>query len=125
MFAKFDENGKIICFSDALKQEDIRPDSDGFEEIDGFAEENLPFLIKRDGVVQVDTESKNAYIEKLEQKKSYEDNKNRLEKLTEDLVQSLAGEDVPDIEARKQEFIRIHNQVRAYEGKEARGILGE
>lgn len=123
MFVKFDENGKAVSFSDVAKQEDIRPDTEGFEQVVGFEKEDVWFLIKKDGTVQVDTESKEAYREKLEQKKLYEENKCKLEKLTEDIVQSLAGENVPDIEARKSEFIRIHNQVRVYEGKEAREVL--
>lgn len=40
--------------------------------------------------------------------------------LTEDIVQSLAGEVVPNIERRKQLFIEYHNELRVLEGKEPR-----
>lgn len=55
--------------------------------------------------------------------KEYLSNKEKLSKLTEDMIQYIAGEDVPNIEERKAEFIRVHNEVRAYEGKEQRNTL--
>ena len=44
----------------------------------------------------------------------------RLEKLSQDLIQALAGAIIEDLEARKLEFQTIHNEIRALQGKEAR-----
>jgi hypothetical protein len=49
----------------------------------------------------------------------------RLQALTEDLVQAMAGEIVPDIEARRAEFVALHNELRELEGKEPRLIAAE
>lgn len=125
MFAKFDENGKIVSYADVEKLEDIRPNSEGFEQISSFAETDIWYLVKKNGIIQVDIESKNADIIKLEKAKVYEENKQMLSKLTEDIVQYIVGEDVPNIEERKSEFIRIHNEVREYEGKPLREVLDE
>jgi len=48
--------------------------------------------------------------------------KSLLVSLTEDIVQSLAGEVVPNIEQRKQQFIEYHNELRVLEGKEPRNV---
>lgn len=122
MFVKFNENGKAVSFSQVAKAEDIRPDPDGFEEISGFTAEDLRFLCKKDGQIQVDEILKAAEAEEKEKYRQYAENKAKLVKLTEDIVQSLAGEAVPQIEERKAEFVRIHNLVREYEGKQARGL---
>ena len=123
MFAKFDENGKIQSYSEVKNLEDIRPDPTGFEQIGTFAAEDIQYLVKKNGIVQVDAERKAADIESAKNAKVYQENKQILAKLTEDIVQYMAGEDVPNIEERKAEFIRIHNEVRAYEGKNARGVI--
>lgn len=122
MFAKFGKNGKIVSYSDVDKLEDIRPNPEGFEKINVFSETDIMYLVKENGVIRVDTETKKTHTEKKEKAKIYEENKRMLSKLTEDIVQYVAGEDVPNIEERKAEFIRIHNEVRAYEGKEKRNI---
>jgi len=51
-------------------------------------------------------------------------NKNRIAKLKlelaplqEDIVQDIAGQVVPNIENKKAEFRRIHNEIRVLEGK--------
>lgn len=49
----------------------------------------------------------------------------RLRALTEDIVQSLVGEVVPDIESRRAEFVALHNELRVLEGKEPRLIAAE
>lgn len=123
MFAKFDENGNIVSCSDAASLQDVRPDPKGFEEIPEFSEEDRMFLKKENGTVTVNETLKKQSAENRGKLEKYLRNKAELVKLTEDMVQYVAGEDVPDIEDRKSEFIRIHNEVRAYEGKEARNIL--
>ena len=122
MFARFDKNGKLVSYSEAEKLEDVRPNPEGFEKISGFSETDIMYLVKENGVIRVDTEAKKTYTEKKEKAKKYEENKRMLSKLTEDIVQYVAGEDVPNIEERKATFIRIHNEVRIYEGKEIRNI---
>lgn len=59
-------------------------------------------------------------LDRIEQAKVYDENRMKLKKLSEDIVQYIAGENVPNIDERKAEFIRIHNEVREYEGKEPR-----
>lgn len=54
--------------------------------------------------------------------REYLTKKEKLSKISEDIIQYIAGEDVPNFEERKAEFIRIHNEVRVYEGKKARNI---
>lgn len=54
--------------------------------------------------------------------REYLTKKEKLSKISEDIIQYIAGEDVPNIEERKEEFIRIHNEVRVYEGKKVRNI---
>ena len=66
MFAKFDENGKILSYADVKNLEDIRPDYEGFEEIKAFSETDIWYLVKKNGVVQVDEETKAADQKKAE-----------------------------------------------------------
>ena len=67
MFAKFDENGKIVSYADVEKLEDIRPDSEGFEQISSFAETDIWYLVKKNGVVQVDEKAKSEDLKKFEE----------------------------------------------------------
>ena len=46
--------------------------------------------------------------------------KTRLSKLSQDFVQILVGAEFTDIEERRAEFISLHNELRALEGKEPR-----
>lgn len=48
----------------------------------------------------------------------------RLDQLSQDIVQDIAGEFVPDIEERKAEFVELHNKLRGLLGKEEREIKG-
>lgn len=41
--------------------------------------------------------------------------------LSQDIVQDIAGEYIPDIAERKRKFIALHNELRKYEGKLPRG----
>ena len=120
MFAKFDENGRILSYSEEKKIEDIRPDPTGFEPVSDFPIEDRMFLRKENGAIFLDEEEKEKLQEKAAAAETYRQNKDLLKKLTEDIVQFTAGEEVPGIEERKAEFIRIHNAVRIYEGKDQR-----
>lgn len=48
--------------------------------------------------------------------------KNRITALTEDIIQDIVGEVVPNIEDKKAEFIQLHNELRAMLGKEPRNV---
>lgn len=67
MFAKFDENGKLVSYSEIDKLEDIRPTSEGFEQIDGFTESDSHYLVKKDGIIQIDQEAKDFDLKKAEE----------------------------------------------------------
>ena len=56
---------------------------------------------------------------------------NRIEKIKElltelnyDFMQYFSGEDIEDIEERKQRFIELHNELRSLLGKEERKVRG-
>ena len=61
----------------------------------------------------------NAQAE-LEKQPRISEIKARLSALSEDIVQEQAGEVVPNIEARKAEFVTLHNELRRLLGLEAR-----
>lgn len=68
-------------------------------------------------------------IEKYNTRKQLEEDQkripeiqSRLDQLSQDIVQDMAGEDVPDIENRKAEFIELHNELRVLLGKDERKI---
>jgi hypothetical protein len=46
----------------------------------------------------------------------------RLNELSKDIIQSLVGEDVPNLDLRKAEFVALHNELRVLEGKEPRAV---
>ncbi len=47
----------------------------------------------------------------------YLSNKQKLSKLSEDIIQSIAGIYIPNLEEKKNEFKNLLNQVRIFEGK--------
>ena len=68
-------------------------------------------------------------IEKYNARKLLESNqskiselKQRLSQLSEDLIQSTAGEIIADIDSRKAEFVKLHNELRVLLGKEERKV---
>lgn len=61
----------------------------------------------------------NAQAE-LEKQPRISEIKARLIALSEDIVQEQAGEVVPNIEARKAEFVTLHNELRGLLGLEPR-----
>ena len=48
--------------------------------------------------------------------------KQRLSQLSEDIIQSTAGEIIDDIDSRKAEFVRLHNELRVLLGKSERKV---
>lgn len=49
--------------------------------------------------------------------------KNRLNELSQDIIQAQAGAIFDDLEERKAEFQELHNELRALQGKEAREYI--
>jgi len=47
----------------------------------------------------------------------------RLNELSKDVIQSLVGENVPNLDLRKAEFVALHNELRVLEGKEPRTLI--
>lgn len=77
--------------------------------------------------ITTDETGKPIAVEHIATKKELTQNKifqlkQDLAKLSEDLIQSSAGEIIDDIEIRKTEFIKKHNELRLLLGKEARKI---
>ena len=48
--------------------------------------------------------------------------KQRLSQLSEDIIQSTAGEIINDIDSRKAEFVKLHNELRVLLGKDERKV---
>lgn len=49
--------------------------------------------------------------------------KKQLYKLSEDIIQAIVGEVVPNIEEKKQKFVKLHNKLRVLEGKAERELI--
>lgn len=69
-------------------------------------------------------------IEKYNTRKQLEEHQKRipeiqlrLDQLSQDFIQDIAGEYVPDIENRKAEFVELHNELRVLLGKDKREII--
>lgn len=108
-----------------LKQ--VVPNNEGFEfyEISKEQLTNIRYLKLAAGEITIDESAKQADIAKFEIAKKISENKIRLSMLSQDIIQALAGETVPELSERKEEFIQLHNEVRILEGKEPRAIEGE
>lgn len=61
-------------------------------------------------------------VQELEEKRA-EEIKARLAELSEDFVQVWAGAVISDIEERKREFVKLHNELRGILGKVPRTYL--
>lgn len=55
--------------------------------------------------------------EEFERKTNISKLKRQLSSLNEDLLQVMAGVEIPNIEEKKAEFRRIHGDIRELEGK--------
>lgn len=71
-------------------------------------------LQTRDRII-TEEDKKNARINEI---------KELLTELNYDFIQYFSGEDIEDIEERKQRFIELHNELRSLLGKEERKIRG-
>ena len=62
----------------------------------------------------------NVYLiskEEIQRRRDIRRLKKQLQPLTEDLLQVMAGVEIPNIEEKKAEFRRIHGDIRELEGK--------
>lgn len=57
---------------------------------------------------------------KIESEEIIRNNIDRMNELSKDFVQYSIGATIPDIDIKKQEFVRLHNEVRNLQGKEPR-----
>ena len=63
---------------------------------------------------------KNVYLiskEEIQRRRDIRRLKKQLQPLNEDLLQVMAGVEIPNIEEKKAEFRRIHGDIRELEGK--------
>ena len=67
-----------------------------------------------------------AYIREITQEQLKEQKitelQQSLNELSYDIIQSTAGEIIDDIEARKAEFVKLHNELRVLLGKDERKV---
>ena len=73
-------------------------------------------------IIETNATLPQEYYDKLAQRRRRDAIKRRLQELSEDFVQVLAGETIDDIEARRAEFVTLHNELRVLEGKEPRAV---
>jgi hypothetical protein len=62
----------------------------------------------------------NVYLiskEEIKRRRDIRQLKMQLQPLNEDLLQVMAGVEIPNIEEKKAEFRRIHGDIRELEGK--------
>lgn len=62
----------------------------------------------------------NMYLiskEEIQRRRDIRRLKKQLQPLNEDLLQVMAGVEIPNIEEKKAEFRRIHGDIRELEGK--------
>lgn len=106
-----------------LKQ--IVPNSAGFEfyDITEVQLADMHYLKLVNNAVTIDEAAKQTDISKAAKAQEMSLKRARLTALSQDLLQSMAGEIVPNFERRKEEFITLHNEIRAYEGKAAREVI--
>ena len=62
----------------------------------------------------------NARKQKIEDCDKIFNNLKRMDELSKDFIQAYLGASIPNIDIKKQEFVRLHNEVRTLQGKEPR-----
>ena len=81
------------------------------------AEALIPISITEEVVILRDL------AEEENKQKRISEIKPRLEQLSQDIIQSLAGAEFEDLEERRKEFQTLHNELRILLGKEPRKYL--
>ena len=113
------ENGKIVRssaieFNGALYTDELI--------LEGF---DHSFYLESDMKTEEYLTRKKEHENNSEKKILIEKKKSRLEELRKDMVQSIAGLKIDDIEDRKEEYRTLLNEVRVLQGKEPRKTQGE
>lgn len=98
----------------------------GYEFVqDTYSNLGASLLISRDyteaEIAEIESQKRQAEVNAQKQQRISEI-RTRLTALSEDIVQDQAGEVVPDIEARKAEFVALHNELRGLLGLEPREV---
>ena len=57
---------------------------------------------------------------KISNEETIQNNLRRMNELSKDFIQSYLGASIPNLDVKKQEFVRLHNEVRTLQGKEPR-----
>lgn len=117
---RIEENGKTYLAKDFLNRFNLEAvNIYGFHIVE-IDEEYLD-------CVSDDFDGLNFNIDKYKQRKIKEENQNkiqhnlqRMEELSKDFIQAYLGASIPNIDVKKQEFARLHNEVRNLQGKEPR-----
>lgn len=120
MFYRLDANNKII-------------DNANFKYADDCLETDKNIIRSFDGKLVFEEETKTEeYLKakavadnKVKTASQIEEKKVRLEELRKDIVQSVSGLIIEDIEQRKAEYRTLLNEVRILLGKEPRKIKEE
>lgn len=74
------------------------------------------------GVIVRNEEKHNEYIKEKTESEEASEIYEILKELTLDFIQYFVGEDVPDIEQKKAQFVMFHNRVREIQGKPPREL---
>lgn len=72
--------------------------------------------IEREQTEEIRSQRENVNVFKISELKQ------RLSQLSEDIIQSSAGEIIDDIDSRKAEFVKLHNELRVLLGKSERKV---
>lgn len=65
-------------------------------------------------------EKYNSRKKHLESEEIISNNLRRMDELSKDFIQAYLGASIENIDAKKQEFVRLHNEVRTLQGKSPR-----
>lgn len=127
---KFDEQGDYVshCTNFSITDlQGVRPSSEGFNFYEVTAEQlmDIHYLKLEGGTVAIDETAKQAEMDKAIKAQELSIKRARLKALSEDIIQAIAGETVPNLQERSREFITLHNEIRESEGKNPREIQEE
>ena len=89
----------------------------------------LPIYTDNSETREISQEEFDLFIIREEERQNNEQRKveirERLNQLSQDLVQAMAGAYFEDLEERKAEFQTLHNELRVLEGDEPRKYIKE
>lgn len=95
----------------------------GISELPVISEElNTREITKEEFDLLFQNQEREFEQKQLEQQKKFELT-NRLNQLSQDFIQAMAGAEFEDLEKRQLEFQSLHNKLRVLEGKEPRNYI--